>query len=83
MNKGYGEVKEISTKVMFDYVCKPVGGEFITSEETSESCWVKKEKAFDYISHSAIQTRYQAYLDFDQKKIHLFSTYHSLNFVKE
>jgi len=71
INKGYGEVKEIPTKVMFDYVCKPVGGELTTSEETSESCWVKKEKVLEYISHPAIQTRYKAYLDFDQKVFYM------------
>lgn len=36
-----------------------------TSEETSESRWVAKDKVLDMVTAPAIRTRYQAYLDFD------------------
>jgi 8-oxo-dGTP diphosphatase len=65
IHKWYDGVTDVPTKVMFDFVCKPVGGELSTSEETSESCWVAKDKVLDMITAPAIRTRYQAYLDFD------------------
>ena len=65
MYKWYDGVTDVPTKVMFDYVCKPVGGELGTSEETTESGWIAKDKVLDMITAPAIRTRYQAYLDFD------------------
>ncbi len=64
-HKGYNGVKIVPTKVMLDYVCKPVGGELCTSEETSECCWVSKDKVLDMIETPAIRERYQAYLSFN------------------
>ncbi len=63
--KWYDGVTDVPTKVMFDYVCKPVGGELGISEETTESGWIAKDKVLDMITAPAIRTRYQAYLDFD------------------
>jgi ADP-ribose pyrophosphatase YjhB (NUDIX family) len=62
--KWHDGVTDVPTKVMLDYVCKPVGGQLCTSEETSESCWVAKNHVLDYITAEAIRTRFQAYLDF-------------------
>jgi 8-oxo-dGTP diphosphatase len=64
MYKWHDGVTDIPTKVMLDYVCKPVGGQLCTSEETSDSRWVAKEKVLDMVTVPAIRTRYQAYLDF-------------------
>ncbi|RCW50246.1 NUDIX hydrolase [Paenibacillus prosopidis] len=63
--KWHDGVTDVPTKVMLDYVCKPVGGELCTSEETSESRWVAKDKVLNMVTAQAIRTRYQAYLDFD------------------
>jgi 8-oxo-dGTP diphosphatase len=63
--KGYNGVEVVPTKVMMDYICKPVSGELCTSEETSESLWVSKDKVLDMIEAPAIRERYQAYLDFN------------------
>ncbi|MBE1553826.1 NUDIX hydrolase [Sporosarcina limicola] len=65
MYKWYDGVTDVPTKVMFDFVCKPVGGELGISEETTESGWIAKDKVLDMITAPAIRTRYQAYLDFD------------------
>lgn len=65
IHKWYDGVTDVPTKVMFDFICKPVGGELCTSEETSEVMWVAKEKVLDWITKPAIRTRYQAYLDYD------------------
>ncbi|MBS4203634.1 NUDIX hydrolase [Lederbergia citrea] len=63
--KWYDGVTDVPTQVIFDFVCKPVGGELAVSEETTESRWVAKDKVLDFIEHPAIRTRYQAYLDFN------------------
>ncbi|WP_053367963.1 NUDIX hydrolase [Bacillus sp. FJAT-27245] len=69
--KWYDGVTDVPTKVMFDFVCKFVGGELGTSDETTDSKWVPKENALDYIETPAIRTRYQAYLDFNGKTTYM------------
>lgn len=63
--EGHSGVKIVPTKVMFDFVCKPIGGQLATSEETSDSRWVNKNEVLDFITTPALQTRYQAYLKFN------------------
>ncbi|KWX74380.1 ADP-ribose pyrophosphatase [Paenibacillus riograndensis] len=65
IHKWYDGVTDVPTKVMFDFVCKAVGGELATSDETSESRWVPKEHVLDLITLSAIRMRYEAYLNFN------------------
>ena len=65
IHKGYDGVTDIPTKLMLDYVCKSVGGELCTSEETSDSRWVAKGEVLDMVIAPAIRTRYKAYLEFD------------------
>lgn len=64
-HKGYNGVEVVPTKVMLDFTCTFVDGELCTSDETSESCWVKKDKVLDMITTPAIRRRFQAYLDYD------------------
>lgn len=63
--KWYDEVTDVPTKVMFDFVGKPIGGVLSTSEETSESCWVKKERVLEFITAPAVRARYEAYESFN------------------
>lgn len=63
--KWYDGVTDVPTKVMFDFVCKPIGGELTTSEETSEVCWIEKDRVLDFISKEAIRTRFKVYLGFN------------------
>ncbi|RLQ92295.1 NUDIX hydrolase [Falsibacillus albus] len=65
IHKWYDGVTDVPTKLMLDYACRPVGGELCTSEETSESCWVEKEKVLNMIEAEAIRTRFEAFLNFD------------------
>ncbi|MCK0473280.1 NUDIX hydrolase [Halalkalibacter sp. APA_J-10(15)] len=65
--KWHDGVTDVPTKLMLDYVCKSIGGELSTSEETTEVRWVKREKVLDLISEPAIRTRFNAYLDFEGK----------------
>jgi 8-oxo-dGTP diphosphatase len=64
IHKWHDGVTDVPTKVMLDFMCKPVGGELCTSEETSESHWFEKDKVLDMVIAPAIRIRYQAYLDF-------------------
>lgn len=65
INKGYNGVKKIPTKVMMDFICTFSGGTLDISDETSESCWVKKDKVLDMITSPAYRQRFKAYLDYD------------------
>ncbi|WP_456279004.1 NUDIX hydrolase [Bacillus sp. AK128] len=67
IHKWYDGITDVPTKLMLDYVCKPIGGELATSDETTEVKWIKKENVLDFISAPAIRTRYKAYLDFEGK----------------
>lgn len=58
----YDGVTVVPTKVMFDFLCKAVGGELATSEETTECRWVPKDQVLDLITLPAIRMRYHAYL---------------------
>lgn len=63
--KWYDGVTDVPTQVILDFVCKPVGGELTVSEETTDSRWVAKDRVLDFITHPAIRSRYQAYLEFN------------------
>lgn len=67
IHKFYDGITDVPTKLMMDYICKPVGGELATSEETSESRWVARDKVLDIVTTPSIRTRYKAYLEFDGK----------------
>lgn len=64
IHKWYDGVTDVPTKVMFDFVCKAVGGELTISDETSDCRWVPKGNVMDFITLPAIRLRYQAYLDY-------------------
>lgn len=65
IHKWYDGVTDVPTKVMFDFVCKAVGGALATSNETSECRWVPKENVLDLITLPGIRMRYEAYLNFN------------------
>lgn len=64
IHKWYDGVTDVPTKVMFDFACKPLGGELAVSEETTDSRWIAKDKVLDFVTAPAIRTRYQVYLEF-------------------
>jgi 8-oxo-dGTP diphosphatase len=61
--KWHDGVTDVPTKVMFDFICKPIGGELCTSEETTDSRWVAKEQVTDFVTCPALRTRYTDYLN--------------------
>ncbi|QOT12271.1 NUDIX domain-containing protein [Paenibacillus sp. JNUCC32] len=66
VHKWYDGETDVPTKVMFDFVCKAVGGELAESTEESSECrWVPKENVLDLITLPAIRMRYEAYLNFN------------------
>jgi 8-oxo-dGTP diphosphatase len=65
LHKWYDGVTDVPTKVMFDCVCKVVGGELTTSDETSDCKWIPKESVLEFITLPAIRMRYEAYLNYN------------------
>ncbi|KZE69129.1 ADP-ribose pyrophosphatase [Fictibacillus phosphorivorans] len=63
--KWHDGVTDIPTKVMFDFVCKPVGGKLSVSDETTDSRWVAKDEVLDLLTGEAYHTRYLDYLNKD------------------
>ncbi|GAA0378343.1 NUDIX hydrolase [Bacillus horti] len=64
--KWYDGVTDVPTQVIFEFVCKPVGGKLLAvTEETTDSRWVPKDEVLDFITQPAIRARYQAYLEFN------------------
>lgn len=63
---GYDGVKMVPTKVMFDFIGKPIGGKIHTSEENSETKWVSRENVLEYIEAPAIIERYKTYLSYEK-----------------
>lgn len=62
-------ITDVPTKLMLDFVCKPIGGHLCASDETSDSCWVAKDQVLNRITAPAYRTRYEAYLNF-QGNVH-------------
>lgn len=62
---GHSGVKEVPTKVMLDFICRPVGGQESTSDETSAVGWFTPEETAALIVAPAMVVRYQAYLAYD------------------
>lgn len=67
----YDGKTRVPTKAMFDFICYYEGGELATSDETSDSMWIPREKALELIKHPAMQLRYQAYLDYSGKILYV------------
>lgn len=57
---GYNGYDVVPTKVMFGFTCTCIGGELRTSDETSETVWVAKEKVLDYITSPYLIERFNA-----------------------
>lgn len=68
---GHSGVKEVPTKVMLDFICKPVGGTMHISDETSEVGWFTAEEARAMIAAPALAERFQAYLDYQGRPTYL------------
>ena len=68
---GHSGVKEVPTKVMLDFICKPVGGAEQISDETSDVGWFTPEEARDMIAAPAYQARFQAYLEYQGRPTYL------------
>lgn len=68
---GYNGVKEVPTKVMFDFICRAKGGVPRPSEENSESAYFSKEDAEKMITAPAIVERFKAYLEYAGRPAYL------------
>ena len=68
---GHSGVKEVPTKVMMDFICKPVGGAEHTSDETSDVGWFTLDEAQALIAAPALRERFQAYRTYQGKPTYL------------
>lgn len=55
----------VPTKVMLDFGCSYSGGDLTPSEETPDVRWIDKGHVLQLMTAPAIQTRFQAYCDYD------------------
>ena len=63
-HRGCNGIKEIPTKVIFDFICRKVSGDLRSSGENSKSIFIEKNRAFDLISKPSYKQRFQTYLDY-------------------
>lgn len=63
--KWHDGVTDVPTKVMFDFVCQPIGGKLRTSEETSDVRWADRDQILDLVTSPPVRTRFQAYFEYD------------------
>jgi len=63
-HEGYGEVKVVPTKVIFNFICSFIDGELRGSDETLEARWVKREHALEMVQ-PLLRDRFLAYMEFD------------------
>ena len=68
---GHSGVREVPTKVMLDFICRPVGGSVHISDETSEVGWFTPEEARNMIAAPALIERFQTYLDYQGRPTYL------------
>lgn len=68
---GYNGVKLVPTKLMFDFIGKPIGGILTNSDENSESKWLNINKVKDLIIAPEIRERFNAYQNYNNNTIYL------------
>ena len=68
---GYNGVKEIPTKIMLDFICHAKGGTLRSSEESSETAFVPKDRVLERIQSPAYIERYKAFLEYAGRPIYL------------
>ena len=68
---GYNGVKEVPTKVMFDFICRAKGGEPRPSDENSESAYFPAGEAAGLITSPAIAERFRAYTEYTGRPAYL------------
>ncbi|MCK5129823.1 MAG: NUDIX hydrolase [Clostridiales bacterium] len=76
---GHDGKTHVPTKVMMDFTCEYIDGEFKPSNETSEGKWVAKNKVLNLIEHPTYAYRYNNYLKGLDYPI--YSAYQSRPFV--
>ncbi|MBQ4252894.1 MAG: NUDIX hydrolase [Erysipelotrichaceae bacterium] len=68
---GYNGVREVPTKVAFDFICRYKSGTPRGSDENSESVFVPSEKVPGMITSPAIIERYKTYLNYSGRPAYL------------
>ncbi len=61
---GYNGVREVPTKVAFDFICRYKSGTPRGSDENSESAFIPRDQVLSTITSPAIIERFKTYLDY-------------------
>jgi ADP-ribose pyrophosphatase YjhB (NUDIX family) len=68
---GYNGVREVPTKVAFDFICRYKSGTPRGSDENAESAFFPGDQVMGLITAPAIVDRFQAYLDYTGRPAYL------------
>ena len=68
---GFNGVKEITTKVMMDFICKAKSGTPRPSDENTESRFFPQDEVLNIITAPAIIERFKAYLEYTGRPAYL------------
>ena len=68
---GYGGVKTVPTKVIFDFICQKTSGLIRGSDENSESKWFPKHQILDMIKTPSNIERFKAFLEYSGRPMYL------------
>lgn len=63
----YDGITKNPTKLILDFICDYVGGDLMTSDETSEVIWCPREKALEMVAHPIFKMRIDNLLNFSGK----------------
>ena len=80
--EGHSGVKEITTIVNIDFICKYVSGDLRTSEETSEVGWFTKEEALKLITYPKVVYRFNNMLNFNGE-FHCYAFKEPFQFIEK
>lgn len=68
---GYDGVKEVPTKVIFDFICTEESGTLRGSNENSESAWVPQGQVLNMIKVPSNRERFKAFLEYSGRPAYL------------
>ena len=68
---GYGGVKQVPTKVIFDFICKKTGGTLRGSDENPESGWFPQNQVLSRIKAQSNAQRFKAFMEYKGRPAYL------------
>jgi len=63
----YDNITNVTTKVMFDFICDYISGQPTTSDETSDVMWVPKTEVLNFVTEPVLRYKFEKVLNFTGK----------------